>query len=267
MQKTLDVKHTADLLQSDDQYSLGKILGLWALVVVPMSLLVWVVTPIIIPYSPFHPGVTFWLMVILGMAWEFVVSVWALAQEGNGFSWAHLKTRLWLQAPQNPRTGERRLQLLWWIIPALVLAGLLTFVGEGLDTVWGWLLPFLAPLDYMNIETLATPEFQGAWWLLGIAVLNCVFNYALGEELFFHGVLLPKMRGVFGRWDWVANGALFGLYHLHKPWMIPGIMVSCMGFALPARYFRSNWFPIVMHGIEGVILLVIVTAVILGMAG
>jgi hypothetical protein len=25
--------------------------------------------------------------------------------------------------------------------------------------------------------------------------------YLLGEELLFHGVLLPRMAGVFGRWD------------------------------------------------------------------
>ena len=25
------------------------------------------------------------------------------------------------------------------------------------------------------------------------------------------------MNGVFGRWDWVANGILFGMYHLHVP--------------------------------------------------
>ncbi len=35
-----------------DQYTLWQILGIWALVALPMALLVWVVTPAIIPYSP-----------------------------------------------------------------------------------------------------------------------------------------------------------------------------------------------------------------------
>jgi membrane protease YdiL (CAAX protease family) len=44
-----------------------------------------------------------------------------------------------------------------------------------------------------------------------------VFNSFLGEELLFRGVLLPRMNAVFGRWDWLANGVVFGAYHLHQP--------------------------------------------------
>lgn len=61
------------------------------------------------------------------------------------------------------------------------------------------------------------PELVGAWWLLPIAIVLCLFNYLLGEELLFRGILLPRMRGVFGWWDWAANAVLFALYHLHKP--------------------------------------------------
>jgi hypothetical protein len=32
------------------------------------------------------------------------------------------------------------------------------------------------------------------------------FNSVLGEDLLFTGLLLPRMRGVFGRGDFVANG-------------------------------------------------------------
>jgi membrane protease YdiL (CAAX protease family) len=37
-----------------------------------------------------------------------------------------------------------------------------------------------------------------------------VFNTVLGEELLFRGLLLPRMNGVFGERDWLANGVLFG---------------------------------------------------------
>lgn len=29
---------------------------------------------------------------------------------------------------------------------------------------------------------------------------------------------MPKMNGVFGKWDWVANGVLMATYHWHQPW-------------------------------------------------
>jgi hypothetical protein len=46
---------------------------------------------------------------------------------------------------------------------------------------------------------------------------NLVGNYLYGEEFLFRGLLLPRMHRVFGKWDWLANSVLFGLYHVHKP--------------------------------------------------
>ncbi len=94
--------------------------------------------------------------------------------------------------------------------------------------------------------------------------MSFLFNYFLGEEFLFRGVLLTKMQGVFGKYDWVANAFLFGLYHLHKPWAIPGIIVSSLAITGPARRFRSNWMAIVVHGVELIPVLVMVLAVILG---
>jgi len=38
------------------------------------------------------------------------------------------------------------------------------------------------------------------------------------RELLSHGVLCHGWPASFGRWDWVANTVLFGLYHAHKIW-------------------------------------------------
>ena len=45
--------------------------------------------------------------------------------------------------------------------------------------------------------------------------VGLVFNI-IGEELYYRGFLLPRMRGVFGRWDWVANGVGFALKHIYQ---------------------------------------------------
>jgi len=75
--------------------------------------------------------------------------------------------------------------------------------------------PFLIPPSYTSIRSLAGPAVE-QWWLLGILAVMIVFNYLLGEELIFRGILLPKMNGMFGKWDWLANHLLFVTYHLHK---------------------------------------------------
>lgn len=53
-------------------------------------------------------------------------------------------------------------------------------------------------------------------------------DLGLGEELLFRGLLLPRMQGVFGRWDWAGNGVLFALYHVHVPWVIPQTFVDTL---------------------------------------
>jgi membrane protease YdiL (CAAX protease family) len=73
-----------------------------------------------------------------------------------------------------------------------------------------------------------------------VVVVFVVFNTVIGEELLFRGLLLLRMRGVFGRGDWVGNGVLFAAYHLHVPWVIPTSLVEGIFLeAYPSRRFQS----------------------------
>jgi uncharacterized protein len=250
------------------QYSLGQILGIWALAALPVGLLAWVATPALIPRSPLHPGITYWLLMIAGMAWQFVVSLVILYRELGTLRWSVFRERLWLQTPRDPHTGEPQRRLTWWLVPALLFAAVANLLlAPYLDGPVTRLFPALQPPAFADTAALASPAFQGAWWLLGVVLLSHSFNYFLGEELLFRGVLLPKMQGAFGRSDWVANAALFGLYHLHKPWMIPSLVVGSLAITWPARRFRSNWMAIAVHGVEGLPALVLVPAVIMGLGG
>jgi hypothetical protein len=251
-----------------EQYTLRQILGIWALVTVPMVLLGWVVAPAIIPYSPLHPGITYWLLMIAGMGWQFIVSLVIIYRELGTLRWDAVRQRTWLQTPRDPTTGVPNPKLYWWLLPVLLFSGLVNLGLAGyLDSPVVWLFPALQPPPFTDTSQLVSPEFQGQWWLLGIVLVSHIFNYFLGEEFLFRGVLLPKMQGVFGKYDWVANAILFGLYHLHKPWMLPSIIVSSLAITWPAARFRSNWMAVIVHGVEGLPGLVLVPAVILGMAG
>jgi hypothetical protein len=246
-----------------EQYSLWQILGIWALVTLPVALLIWVVLPAILPSSSLHPGILYWLFIIAGMVWQFVVSLAIVYRELGTLRWSAIRERTWLQTPRHPRTGQPDRRLYGWVVPALLINSLVVFVLAGyLDAPMAWLFPNLQPVD---MSQLATPEFQGQWWLLGVTLFSFLFNYFLGEEFLWHGVLLPKMEGVFGKYDWVANAVLFGFYHLHKPWQLPSIIVSNLTYGWPARRFRSNWMAIIVHGAEGLPTLALVLAIILGL--
>ena len=248
---------------SSKQYSLTKILAIWASVTAPMAVLVFVVAPAIMARTSLYPGLVYWMLIVVGMMWQFVVALAVLRHELGGLHWPSIKMRIWLNLPRDPRTGKARKVLFLWALPAIAANVLGGYLASFLDTVWTNWLPALREPSYARIGGLADPQFEGQWWILGLMLTSVLFNYLLGEELLFHGVLLPRMAGVFGRWDWVANTVLFGLYHVHKIWFWPSMIASSFGYAWAAKRFRSLWMSVIVHGIEGYIL-VLVVAVLAG---
>jgi membrane protease YdiL (CAAX protease family) len=127
-------------------------------------------------------------------------------------------------------------------------------------------IPGPSSRDFGNfIGTDAGKEFfHGAWGWYAVEVVLVVFNTVLGEELLFRGVLLPRMRNAFGKRDWIANGALFALYHVHMPWVIPSTFVDGIFLeAYPSRRFQSAWMGIIVHSSASVFALIFVLTLVL----
>ncbi len=257
------------------QYSLGKILAIWAAAAVPMAILGWVIAPALASGTPtgrqaFTTRVT---TLTAGLIWQFVLAMIIVRREEGDLRWTSIRRRLWLHTPQDPTTGRPRARLWLWVIPLLILTTWWELgLHEPLDRLWGQVFPFLAePPGFSGRELMASPEaraqFVGAWGFLALFAVNALFNTFLGEELLLRGVLLPKMQGVFGRWDWLANGVLFGVYHLHQPWGIPGNIVSATLLeAYPARRWRSVWMSIIVHSGQSVFFLFLLLGLVLGLA-
>jgi membrane protease YdiL (CAAX protease family) len=106
----------------------------------------------------------------------------------------------------------------------------------------------------------------GAWDFFLLFVISSLFSNFLSEEFLFRGVLLPKMKGVFGRWDWVANGIIFRVYHLRMPWGIPGNIVFGWLMAFVAKRYRSNWFPSILHNGQAFYFGFLILGLVLGLA-
>jgi uncharacterized protein len=254
------------------QYSLGHILLIWAAAALPMGLLGWVVAPAV-ARNPAQPGFERIAVLTVGLVWQFVLVLLLLARETGGLRWFTVRQRLWLTPPRSPRTGEPRGWLWWWLLPLLLLAALYEMQGRAIvNQGWAALFPFLAELPGFSLgAALATPEARaelvGAWGVYALFLVQALFNTFLGEELLFRGFLLPRMGGVFGRWDWVMNGLLFGLYHLHQPWSLLSSALSGMVlYAWPSRSFRSAWFGILAHSGGAIFLAILLLGLVLGWA-
>jgi hypothetical protein len=102
-----------------EQYSLAKILGIWAAAALPMGLILWVITPFLIPRVDLNPGLLYISLITLGLVWLGVLSYIILRREVVPFTWEGLKERLWLNTPRDPRTGRPSKKLFLWTIPVI----------------------------------------------------------------------------------------------------------------------------------------------------
>ncbi len=257
------------------QYTLPQILGIWAAAALPMGILGWVVAPALVSgAATSREAFTIRVMVLtVGLVWQFVLAMLIVYREAGDLRWATIRRRLWLNTPKDPTSGQPRGKLWLWLVPLIVLiAGWELALYAPLDQLWVNLFPLFAePAGFSGRELFESQEARdqlvGAWGFLALFAVSALFNTFLGEELLLRGVLLPKMRGVFGKWDWLANGVLFGLYHLHQPWGIPGNIVSATFLeAYPARRFRSVWIAIIIHSGQSVYFLFLLLGLVLGLA-
>ena len=262
--------------EREGQYSLTRILAIWAAAVLPMVTLGWVVAPLLGDRVDLGVGdannVAFTRagLLTLGLIWQFVLVMAIIFREEGDLRWSTIRRRCWLNAPRDPQTGQPRAKLWLWIVPLIVLVVVIQMApfGELLEKAF----PFLGEPDKYSFAQLTQSEerkaaVEGAWQVLGLFVVLGIFNTFLGEELLFRGILLPKMRGVFGRGDWLANGVLFGLYHLHQPWTILGSAIEgAFCLALPSKRFHSAWMGIIVHSGQTVFFIFAALGLVLGLA-
>ena len=238
------------------QYSRKKVLGVWAAAALPMGALAWIVAPAVAGRDPTPQRLALTLLFALtaGLLWQSLL-VFGLAWRERARTRTSLRDLLWLRPPTRP--GRRGGRLWWWILP--YVAGLAV-----LD-----MLPFNiagpADRDFGQFLSSAAGQqtFHQAWDLYALVAVELALNTFLGEELLFRGLLLPRMRGAFGRGDWIVNAALFGLYHLHEPWVMPNAAVTGALCAYPTRRYRSAWMGIAIHSVEAVFFLVVLVPVVL----
>jgi membrane protease YdiL (CAAX protease family) len=191
-----------------------------------------------------------------GLFWQMVLVLVLVRREQGSLRWTVLKGALWLRAPVSPRSG-RRGRWLWLLVIPLVAA---VAVKEMLPKLPS---PVARDMGLFLQSTAGQDFFAGNWPWFALTIVMMVLNTALGEELLFRGLLLPRMEGVFGRRDWVANGVLFGLYHLHIPWSIPANMLDTFYQSYPAKRYRSASLSIAVHSAQTVVFGLMLLALVL----
>ncbi len=225
------------------QYGLAMILFMFAWPAAWFSFLIYVVAPMFLAADGTFPA---WLEIavnLLGHGGELCVALIIFRREGYRLTIKSLRERI-----------RWRLPRAWWkwgaafgaflaaIVAVLLLLPVATHIASVL-TPPSW-LP-----DHPLIESSEPSEtVRGLgtvlWAIFDIGFMSLIVT-VFSEELYYRGALQPKMRKVFGRWTWVANGVLFGLKHAYVWWRLPylvpvGVAIAYIfgtGGSLPLSVF------------------------------
>jgi membrane protease YdiL (CAAX protease family) len=242
------------------QLRLRGIFAVWAAAALPMAALAWLVAPAledrfagdgIVPMAK-----ALIVCLTVGLVWQFVLVAILVGREQRSLRWARIREALWLRSPRSPRSGRVGGRV-WLVLIPLIVA--FAAVNE--------LIPTVGAPENREFATLVESDagkafLDGAWGWFVLIVVLLLFNTVLGEELLFRGFLLPRMNGAFGRGDWVANGLLFTVYHLHVPWAMPATLLDAFTLAYPSKRYRSAWIGIAVHSAQSVVFALLIFALV-----
>lgn len=236
------------------------ILGVWSAAALPMAVLAWVIAPAMARRLPGEGGVPMAqaLIVLLGagLVWQFLLVALLIGRERRSIRWPSVRDALWLRSPQSPGTGQIGGRV-WLVVIPLFAA----FSLSGL-------IPSLPHSEGRDFSAFLTSDegrafLAGNWTWLALILTMLVFNTVLGEELLFRGYLLPRMNGVFGHGDWVANGVLFAAYHLHAPWVMLTSLADAFVLSYPTKRYRSTWIGIAVHSAQSLLIAALVLTLVI----
>jgi membrane protease YdiL (CAAX protease family) len=236
------------------QYSGRKIAAVWAASTVPMSVLGWGIAPWLSHHiGGRDPFITSLLICFdIGLTWMIVMTMALVRREQGSLAWPKVRDALWLRAPRDPRSGRRGGRVWWWALAFTVLSAGIEALP--IDPVG----PLPRDFPHAIVTDRVKNYFSGNWTGFTLLVL-CAFLAPIAEELVFRGLLLPRMKAVFGRKDFVASGVMFTLYHLHQPWSMPEVLLDgTFSAAYPSRRFRSTWIALASHTAPSFLIIAVV---------
>ncbi|KAA3642710.1 MAG: CPBP family intramembrane metalloprotease [Chloroflexi bacterium] len=240
-----------DESQRVPQDGLGKILLMFAWPALWFTFLIYVIGKQFIPEGGTTPTWLLLTITTLGTGAELIAGLALLKREGYALTLSAMRDRIRWRWPRGRKA--------WTLAGVVFILGMSLSMAMGpvnrsLASVSGFMPPDWWPAASNPLIPVASAadafpdiSLEGNFLFVLInLIVGLVFNI-FGEEIYYRGYLLPRMRGVFGKWDWVANGVLFTLKHVYQRWLYPGILIGGLSFAFAYGPLGSLPLAMIFH--------------------
>jgi hypothetical protein len=164
----------------------------------------------------------------LGYTFEFLLALTVFYGEGYPLRLRALKERIhW----RWPRGWKAWLIVLFVFVVGFGVSQLLQPTKQAIASVLpppDWFPAAKHPFKELNSLGDGYPGvvFKGNVLFLLLVLFEGTINI-VGEDLYYRGALIPKLRGLFGKWAWLIGGILFALKHSYVWWELasePGVI-------------------------------------------
>jgi membrane protease YdiL (CAAX protease family) len=233
------------------QHNIATILFMFAWPAAWYTVLIYVIGRYFIPTGGTTPTWLRMIIIILSSGAELAAGLVLLRREGYQLTIASLRSRISLQWPKGWKA--------WGVAVLVLIVGMALSMAMGplnraLASVSGFMPPaWWGPASNPTVAVNSAADVFTDIHLVGnygfvlfYFIIGLVFNI-FGEEIYYRGYLLPRMKGVFGSWGWVANGTLFTLKHVYQRWLWPGLLIGGLSFAFAAGPLGSLPLAMVYH--------------------
>lgn len=232
------------------QFSLLTIILMFVWPIAWFMFLIYVVGPMLVRPDSTLPSWSVIVVSILGNGAELAAALIIFRREGYHLTLSSLRERINWRFP----TGWKKwLAFVAVFIAAYALSMLFNPTVDAIAKVSNipdWMPGH--PLKEVNSIQDVYPDIDLNGNFLFFFTRNFIVVIVMnmfGEELYYRAALQPKMRGVFGKWNWVAAGVGFALKHLYWWWRVPMLIPAGLGFAFFFGPLGSLPLAIISHWI------------------
>jgi len=204
----------------------------------------WLLTNYLTPYLNYtvgmHAAMSWFITGILIFIPLFLAAYAFAKKEGNAESFKTLLERLrvkkFLKKDWAWATGG--------LVATLVFTGLIFGISSIFSKEFG--IPALKTTpSFMEFE----PFKAGERWMLLVWLLMFFFNI-VGEEIYWRGYIMPRQELANGKYAWLINSLLWGVFHLSFGWDLLILAIPALIILPYAVYKRKNTaVGIFIHGL------------------
>lgn len=171
----------------------------------------------------------------------FFFSFWGLKKEGNKLNLRTILLRMRLKRLHK----EDIILISAAIVFNFIMIGLIPIVYNFLSDLTGLFYHISLSPPFMKYEGL-TPE---NYWILLVWIPFFFFNI-VGEELYWHGYILPAQELVHGKMTWYINGLFWLMFHYFMGLeMILVLIPLIFSISYLVQKKKNLWYGIIIHGV------------------